>query len=593
MAINKLKKKEAIELVNTRFNVSEKYTQSFFTRFQGYYQLYRSYLDSGRLPWRSNLFIPKTFEIIETVAPRIAQAQRTFKTLPVEGMDVLNAEAYTDLLKFQFAKTNMEDVIEEWVKETLIYGTGIVKVSWGQNDMPNPEVVDIYDFFPDPKARYMEEAKYVIHRVERDISDLEANPNYDKVALKRLKEGTGKSESNPDRQQREGLMGTTSSDTTRKRFEVLEYWGDFEGKPYIIVVADGELLRCDPNPLATGIPFVSAVDHNVPHEFYGIGEIEPIESLQNELNDVRNQRMDNVKLNLNVMWQVLAGGVQFEDELVSRPGGIVHMTRPDGVQPLKRSPIDQSAFTEESIIKSDAERATGANSPMSGALVSPMGGTSGGVMNRTATAYQGAINQADKRFNTKVNHIKMGLIKVGRKFLELDQQFMTKPQVIRVIGKKGESLQQVLPEDIKSGFDLTVEIEYLDEFQRLQQDTQIAQSMAQVPGFDLPRFMVDSLERNGRKGVERYLKPPEPPKPEESKVNYRLSGDLMPDAVAQITQKRDGVKTAPDEVAAAMRMKVAEEDRQAADKQKVMAEAAEELTRAKNQAQANQINQQQ
>jgi len=578
--MKKIEKNEASKLVIDKFKVAESYTNSFFTRFQGYYELFRSYLQSGKLPFRSNLFIPKTFEIIETVAPRIVQAQRTFKTLPVEGMDVANAEAYSDLLKFQFQATDMEDVIEEWVKETLIYGTGFIKITWGKNDMPYPESVDIFDIFPDPKARNLEEAKYIIHRVYRDIEDLESNPNYDKKVVAKLKKAGGSAEDNAERTQRLSVAGTTAEDKDRKRFEILEYWGKYNGEDYIIAVEkSGELLRCDKNPYKCGHPFIVARDQIIPHELYGIGEVEPIESLQNELNDLRNQRMDNVKLSLNNMWEVIAGGVQFEDELISRPGGVIHTTRPDALKPLDKNDVTQSGYNEEPIIKSDMERTTGANTAMAGALVSPMGGTQGGVLNRTATAYQGSINQGDKRFNAKVNQIKRGLIKAGRKFLELDQQFMDKPQVIRVVGKKGEQLIPVMPEDIKSNFDLTIEVEYLDEFQRLQQDQQIAQSMMNVPGFDLAKFMVDSLEKNGRKGVDRYLQevPPKPPEP--PKVNMSLKGDMMPDAVAQILDKREGIKSNPEVVAAAMRAEKQQEDKNTAEIRNKSADAVSKLSK--------------
>jgi len=560
----KLKEKDALDLVQKRFRVSQKYTESYMNRFQDYYKLYRSYIDSGRLPWRSNLFIPKTFEIIETVAPRVALAQKKFKTMPVEGTDVENSEAFTDLLDFQFEKTDMEEVIEELVKESLIYGTAIAKVTW-RDDMPYAETVDIFDFFPDPKARNQKEMKYAIHRVERDIEDLEDNPNYDEKAINKLKMSDSTGRSNTERIQRLGVTGTTDDDGTRKRFEVLEYWGDFRGKPYIIVVANGILLRCDENPYANWNPFVVVRDTIVPHEFYGIGEIEPIESLQNELNDIRNQRMDNVKMNLNRMWKVVSGGVQFEDELVSRPGGIIHLTRPDGLIPNDTQPIPSEAFTEESIIKSDAERTTGANSPLSGALVSPMGGTQGGAINRTATAWQGAINQADKRFSAKVNQIKRGLIGIGRRYLELDQQFLDKEIAIRILGKDGEPMVVPLrPEDIKSSFDLTVEVEYLDEFQQMQQDINLLQVMAQVPGFNVAKLATDIIEKSGKKNVDAYLLPPEPPKPEEPKVNYQLKGEMAPDAVAQLIDKKDNIKTHPKEVASEMRARSAADVEKAA-----------------------------
>ena len=547
------KLKEAAELVKSRFNVSDSFTRGYFTKFQDYYKLYRSSL-SGGLPWRSKLFIPKIFEIIETIAPRVAMSQKKFKTLPVEGTDVANAEAFTDLLDFQFEQTNMEEVIEELTKESLIYGTSIAKVTW-RDDKPTAEVVDIFDFYPDPKARNQDEMKYAIHRLERDYLDLESNPNYDKAALKKLKAGDGNATSNnQERQQREGVLGITSEDGTRKRYEVLEYWGEFQDKNYIIVLADGVVLRCEESPYANPIPFVVIRDTVVPHEFYGIGEIEPIESLQNELNDVRNQRMDNIKLNLNNMWKVVAGGVQFEDELVSRPGGIIHLTRPDGLMPNDRQPIPSEAFTEESIIKSDMERTDGANSPLSGSLTSPSQGTNAGAGNKTATAWQGAINQADKRFSAKVNQLKRGLIRIGRKYLELDQQFMDKETQIRILGKDGEPMMvNLLPEDIKSSFDLTVEIEYLDEYQRLTQDVQLLQTMANVPGFNVAQLAIDIIEKSGKKNVEKYLSPPEPPKPEQPKVNYQLKGDMAPDAVAQLIDKKDNIKTNPKVVATDMR----------------------------------------
>ena len=582
MALSKKDREDAKNLVIERFNASDTYTQGYFTRFQDYYQLYRSYLDENKLPWRSNLFVPKTFEIVETVTPRIAQAQKTFKAMPVEGMDVANARAYTDLLKFQFQKTDMEDIIEEWTKETLLYGTGFIKITWGLDDMPNPEVVDIFDIFPDPKARFLEEAKFVIHRVYRDVEDLEENPNYDKKVINKLKKQDTSAEDNIERLKRLSIAGTTMRDKSRQRYEILEYWGKFKGKDYIIALERGsqELLRCDKNPYKCGMPFVMANDQRIPHELYGIGEIEPIESLQNELNDIRNQRMDNVKLALNNMWVVQAGGVQFEDELISRPGGVIHETREGGIRPLPKEDITNSGYQEEPILKSDMERATGANTAMSGALVSPMGGVQGGALNRTATAYQGAINQGDKRFNAKVNQIKRGLIKAGRKFLMLDQQFMDKPQMIRVLGQRGELLVEVQPEDIQSNFDLTIEIEYLDEFQRMQQDQQIAMAMRDVPGFNLAKFMLDSLERNGRKGVQQYMQAPQPPPPkppEEPKLTYNLRGELMPDAVAQILDKREKIRTNPEVVAAAMRAESNKEREAAVNMQNKAADAVSKL----------------
>lgn len=573
----KQRDKEALELVQSRFNVSKAYTQGYFSRFQRYYELYRSYLQKGSLPWRSNLFIPKSFEIVETVAPRIAQAQRTFKVYPVAADDVETAEAYSSLLKWQFYKSHMEETIEELTKETLIYGTGVLKVTWNpEYNCPWSEVVDIYDFFPDPKARCDYEMKYVIHRVYRDLDDLKKNPNYNKAAIKKLEAIKSSEQDNSERKARLGVIGVNGDDSTRNRFEVLEYWGNFgnDGKQYIIVIANGQLLRFEENPYQDGIPFIVVNDTKVPHELYGIGEIEPIEALQNEINDVRNQRMDNTKLGINKMFKVVAGGVQFEDELVSRPGGIIHVTRPDGLLPNDTQPIPAEAFTEESIIKSDMERTTGANTAMSGALVSPMGGTQGGAINRTATAYQGSINQGDKRFSAKVNQIKIGIVKAGKKYLKYDQQFMTAPQVIRVVGKEGneEFPMTIYPQDIKNDFDLEIDVEYIDEFQQAQQDAELLQIMSGVAEFNTVKLAQDILEKRGKKDVSKYLLPPTPPPKEQTKVSVILKGDIAPDASALILEQRDGIKSNPDVVASQMRQMQAQENAQQVEMEKNQAE---------------------
>lgn len=547
------KMKDALRLVNERYSVTKKYTQSYFQRFQRFYKLYRSYLDRSRLPWRSNLFIPRVYEIVEVIAPRIVMAQRTYTVNPVEGNDVENARAYADLLKFQFYQDRNEEMLEELVKETLIYGTGVVKTCWDQEaNMPHAEVVDIFDFYPDPKARTIEEAKYVIHRVDRDLDELKKNPNYSKEALARLEKATGQQEDNRWRKLRLGVEGIVTSDSSRRRFEVLEYHGDWNGEFSIIVVAGGEVLRAEKNPYPW-IPFTIAIDNKVPHELYGIGEIEPIESLQNELNDIRNQRMDNIKLNLNTMWKVVAGGVQFEDELVSRPGGIIHLTRPDGLQENVHRPIDGSVFTEESTIKADMEQTSGAGSFLSGLMVSPMGGTGTGVVgSKSAGALNAMIAQADKRFSSKVNHFKFALQNIGRQFLELDQKYMTKEQMIRVVGPEGTSLVvPILPEDIKHDFDLEIDIDYTDDHEKASQDISLLEALKGVPGFNASMLAADILERVGKKNVQKYLSAP-PPAPEPPKIAYQFKGDVMPDAVAQIVNKTEGVQTHPEVVAAAM-----------------------------------------
>jgi len=54
--------------------------------------------------------------------------------------------------------------------------------------------------------------------------------------------------------------------------------------------------------------------------------------------------------------------------------------------------------------------------------------------------------------------------------------------------------------------------------------------------------------------------PPEPEKREEPKMNLQLRGDMTPAAVAQLIDKKEGIKSHPDLVASKMRRQQKEEN---------------------------------
>jgi hypothetical protein len=95
----------------------------------------------------------------------------------------------------------------------------------------------------------------------------------------------------------------------------------------------------------------------VQHELYGIGIPEVSESLQEELNAVRNQRMDNVNLIINRMFIANKYADIDFDQLVSYPGNIILTNDVTAVQPLDTRDITKSAYMEEEIIKRDIDNA--------------------------------------------------------------------------------------------------------------------------------------------------------------------------------------------------------------------------------------------
>src|SRR5690606_4945367 len=95
--------------------------------------------------------------------------------------------------------------------------------------------------------------------------------------------------------------------------------------------------------------------------FYGIGEIEPIEHLQHELNTIRNMRMDNINLIINRMWTVKNSADISPEELISRPGGVIHVQNHDDIQPIKLDNVAAESYKEDELIRRDIDLATGVN----------------------------------------------------------------------------------------------------------------------------------------------------------------------------------------------------------------------------------------
>ena len=100
------------------------------------------------------------------------------------------------------------------------------------------------------------------------------------------------------KKERLDLIGEGATEYTaeelEKAVELLEYWEDDR----VVTIANrAVIIREAKNPFYHGKkPFVHIINNVVPHEFYGLGEVEPLERLQHELNAKRNQRLDAVNL---------------------------------------------------------------------------------------------------------------------------------------------------------------------------------------------------------------------------------------------------------------------------------------------------------
>jgi len=520
----------AKEIVN-KYTHSLTWRQPFKEKWDRFYKMYRSYLDDTNYPWQSNVWVPYSFSTVETLAPRMVARRPQIDVMPREAADEEYAEIQSKLIDFEWEAMNADDIMEDAVKSQLMYGTAIIKVFWKTEtaevvkkepvdetfpeeeveettfDGPEIELIDLYDFFWDPRAIDIESSRWVAHRMYRGLDHLKELQKQGVYKNISLLENAAIVSDDDQKAQRRGVLGVAVPDSLeaneegKQMIELIEYW---ENDRVVTVANRSIVVRDEPNPYRHGKkPFVRIVDQSVPHEFLGIGELEPIETLQYELNDRRNQRMDNITLALNRMWKVKNGANVDEDELVSDAGGVVHTDDINGVEPLIMPDVTGSSYNEETLIKGDIQQTTGVSDFTRGV-------GSDALANDTATGISLIQEAGNARFRLKIRNLEYGIEEIGRMMVSLNEQFLTEEKVIRIMGDEGFEWTTIKPDDLRGNFDVMVQSGSTlpsNEAVERKQTMEMFQIFAGDPEVNQRELKKRVLETFGIKNLDKLLTP--------------------------------------------------------------------------------------
>jgi hypothetical protein len=438
-----------LDEVLSDYRKAYKHKQAKETLFREVYRRYRSYLEVSQETTRSTLFIPESFTLVETVAPRLTAKKPSFKVLPRESSDITKADYIGALLDYRYDQMDLQKKIKVYVKQALIYGTSFMKIGWG-GEHPVAEPIDIADIFGDPQTASWGDG-YIIHRYYRTHGEL-SRSSIKYKNLDKLENAGNEPKSATDdqmRQDREAIQALPY-DNQRDGYEILEEWKWVDGEVRVRTVADRRcLIRDDANPMPLEeFPFVELFDQEVPFEKWGIGEIEPVMDLQDEENTIRNQRIDEKNLSIHNMWVVSKmAGIDYKN-IYSKPGGIILANDINGIKPLEKQNITQNSIEELKLIKDDIRNATGVNDYVRGM-------NTGG--DTTATETVTKTQEANQRFSEKINNLEISLKRIGKWIVALDAAFTTQEVQLRIIGDTGQKEVTLTPEDIQMGWDIDIE----------------------------------------------------------------------------------------------------------------------------------------
>ncbi len=333
---------------------------------------------------------------------------------------------------------------------------------------PLVEVIPPEDFFIDPEARDINEARFVIHRVKRTVTYLKQKERegiYSNIS--KVIEGNTNSRAYSDEDDSETAMRATNSNDysyytsrndlqkARRKINVWEWWGLLDvndtgiAEPYLVVVANGVVIRMEKNPYAHGEPPFEVMRPILDiFTINGISIVDLVGEYQKIKTALMRQTLDNISFQNNQMWLVDENaGVDLNGLAHPRPCKIILTNNLNGVKQITPAPLEGSVFNVMEFIQSQLEQRTG--------ITRYNQGLSADSLNKTATGVQAIMSASSQRIELIARVMaETGFRRLYRKMLQLDQQFVDQKIMIRVYGKPLE----ISPDDLAGNFDVSVDI---------------------------------------------------------------------------------------------------------------------------------------
>lgn len=550
----------AKKLVNERFKRAKNFRQTDQEEiWKRSYNNWRGNLDASIYPWRSKLFVPWSFTVVETIIPKVfardpkwraisrepAPAQTQEPQEEVPGLALSTPEAASvvnNLLGYQWSRMGMRLKMYDYIKDSLMYSKGYAKVTWNfktkttttqepvvgdddsitfkevkksavECDDPNVEIIDPFDIYVDPDATSLDNAAYVIHRKVVPYETVKNNVNYKNTHLIKQKDTQGPRQAidNTLNSETRHSNGGPETDGFKNEVEILEYWE----QDRLVVVANGKVvLRDTPNPYAhKELPFVELDDYRDPHKYYGQSELSVIDPLQREINAIRNQRRDYDNLQLNPVIRMVPGTLRNPNSAVMAPGNVWMVSDLNSMDTFTMPALQGTSTDIEQQTAADIQRAVAIDEIGIGLLPD-------GSSRRSATEVVTATSMAGKRFAVKIALLEEAVKRIGKLVFALNQQFLDDERIIQIVGQRGaQEWIRLSPDDIKGDYYIDIETGSMlpkDEIAARQEAVQLLQYITPIispviqtnPEVIMPviRMVLDTFELPGKQEILDELK---------------------------------------------------------------------------------------
>ncbi len=420
--------------------------------------------------WQSNHYVPLTTAIVETALAEMEDQNSKPLILARSKEDEPKAQVMRRIYEFTWDVADGNNQSYDVKKDTIILGTSIAQEYYRQDirkvkdlkivkdkekeveelvygyDDCMMEAVRLQDFFVDENARGFDgpyAARDCIRRYIMDIEDFKLYFQGDNDPLgnaKYVKPGG-------DINYYEFYKPPTGIDTS-KQVEVLWYWSK-SPEDWLIICANDVVVRMGPNPYKhKELPFARSLDIKRPHSFYGKGEPELLESIQDEMNTLRRMILDRNYLDIDKGF-IVSDTLNLNDEdLIKRPHMLIPVTGgdADSVKAIEYGDIPRSVELSINNLNTDSIVVTGID-PRQASSPQPTTATQAALLKESALK---KIRLKLKLFENEF------LVRIARLRVANIIQYYAQPRLEKILGDAStQEYQQQLAELQTQGIAVT------------------------------------------------------------------------------------------------------------------------------------------
>ena len=437
---------------------------------------------------------------LEPVSEKIIEGDGTTATTVTFHPAMVAAKKMEKKIHDQLQESGATTHLRSMAFEMALLGTGVMKgafavdkeyPNWNEDGEYDPIVktvpecdhVSIWDFYPDPEAKDMDEAEYVVqrHKMSRtQLRKLKTRPYFmDDGIQNAIDKG-------PDYTQKYWEMTMEDDDTqpTSERWEVLEFWGfvdvklleehgvdipselkDLDEVNCNVWISNGEVLRFVLNPFKpTRIPYYAVPYEHNPYSFFGVGIAENMDDTQTLMNGFMRMAIDNAAMSGNLIIEVDETNLVPGQDLSVYPGKIFRRQGGAPGQAIFGTKFPNVA--QENMQLFDKARVLADESTGFPSFAHGQTGVSG--VGRTASGISMLMSAANGSIRTVVKNVDDYLIRpLGKAFFAFNMQFDFDEDIKGDLEVHASGTESLMANEVRS--------------QRLMQFLQVAQNPVLAP----------------------------------------------------------------------------------------------------------------